>query len=79
MKLKVGTLHQTLIIFLFSLRAPCIFPAMRFSDQCGGWLSAELVGRDGIFLGRPPFWAGASGLQASLVGEGQDDMSLQNT
>jgi hypothetical protein len=50
-----------------------------FFDKCGGWLSSELVGRDGIFLGRPPFWSGASGLQASLVKEGQDGMSLQNT
>jgi hypothetical protein len=50
-----------------------------FSDKCGGRLSAELVERDGIFLGRPPFWSGASGFQASLVGEGQDNMSLQNT
>jgi hypothetical protein len=33
----------------------------------------------GIFLGRPPFWSGASGLQASLVGEGLDGVLLQNT
>jgi hypothetical protein len=47
-----------------------------FSDKCGGRLSAELVRRVGIFLGRPPFWSGASGLQASLVGEGQDGVLL---
>jgi hypothetical protein len=50
-----------------------------FFDKCGGWLSAELVRRVGILLGRPPFWSGALGLQASLVGEGQDDVLLQNT
>jgi hypothetical protein len=50
-----------------------------FSDKCDGRLSAKLVGREGIFLGRPPFWSGASRLRASLVGEGQDDMLLQNT
>jgi hypothetical protein len=55
------------------------FSDKAFSDKCGGWLSAELVGRVGIFLGRPPFWSGASGLQASLVGEGQDGVSVQNT
>jgi hypothetical protein len=57
-------------LFFFFLRAPCIFLTRRFSDKCGGRLSAELVGRMGIFLGRPSFWSGASGLQASLVGEG---------
>jgi hypothetical protein len=55
------------------------FSDKAFSDKCDGRLSSELVGRDGIFLGRPPFWSGASGLQASLVGEGQDGVSLQNT
>jgi hypothetical protein len=50
-----------------------------FSDQCGGQLSAELVGRVGIFFGRPPFWSSVPGLQASLVGEDQDGMSHQNT
>jgi hypothetical protein len=55
------------------------FSDKAFSDKCGGWLSAELVGRVGIFLGRPPFWSGALGLQASLVGEGQDGVSVQNT
>jgi hypothetical protein len=55
------------------------FSDKAFSDKCGGRLSAELVERDGIFLGRPPFWSGASGFQASLVEEGQDNMSLQNT
>jgi hypothetical protein len=55
------------------------FSNKAFSDKCGGWLPVELVIRVGIFLGRPPFWSGASGLQASLVEEGQDDMLLQNT
>jgi hypothetical protein len=55
------------------------FSDKAFSDKCGGRLSAELVGRDGIFLGKPPFWSGASRFQASPVEEGQDDMSLQNT
>jgi hypothetical protein len=55
------------------------FSDKAFSDKCGGRLSAELVGRDGIFLGKPPFWSGASRFQASLVEEGQDDMLLQNT
>jgi hypothetical protein len=31
-----------------------------------------------IFYGRPSFWSGASGLQASLVGERKYGMSLQN-
>jgi hypothetical protein len=66
-------------LFLFFLGAPCIFSNKMFSDKCGGRLSAELVGRVGIFFGRPPFWSGASGLQASLVGEGQDGVSHQNT
>jgi hypothetical protein len=66
-------------LFFFFLRAPCIFPTRHFSNQCGGRLSAELVRRMEIFLGRPSFWSGALGLQASLVGEGQDGMSLQNT
>jgi hypothetical protein len=55
------------------------FSEKAFFDKHGGWISAELVGRVGIFLGRPPFWSGASGLQASLVGEGQDGVLLQNT
>jgi hypothetical protein len=46
-----------------------------FSYKCGGRLLAELVGRVGIFLGRPPFWSSASGLQVSLVGEGQDGVA----
>jgi hypothetical protein len=52
---------------------------MHFFDKCGGRLSAELVGSVGIFLGRLPFWSGASRLQASLVEEGQDGVLLQNT
>jgi hypothetical protein len=55
------------------------FSNKAFSDKCDGWLSVELVRRVGIFLGRPPFWSGALGLQASLVREGQDDVLLQNT
>jgi hypothetical protein len=62
--------------FSFFSEHHAFFPARRFSDQCGGQLSVELVGRDGIFLDRPPFWSGALGLQTSLVGEGQDGMSL---
>jgi hypothetical protein len=53
------------------------FSDKTFSNKCGGRLLAELVGRVGIFLGRPPFWSGALGLQASLVEEGQDGMLLQ--
>jgi hypothetical protein len=34
-----------------------------FFDQCGGRLSAELARRDGIFLGRPPFWSGLQGFK----------------
>jgi hypothetical protein len=63
-------------LFFFFLRAPCIFLTRHFSDQCDGRLSAELVEGMEIFLGRPSFWWGASGLQASLVGEGQDGLSL---
>jgi hypothetical protein len=66
-------------LFFFFLRAPCIFLTRHFFDKCSGRLSAELVGRMEIFLGRPSFWSGASGLQASLVGEGQDGVLLQNT
>jgi hypothetical protein len=78
MKLKWAHFIRDELFFLF-LRAPCIFLIMRFSDQYGGRLSAELVGRIEIFLDRPSFWSGASGLKASLVREGQDGVSLQNT
>jgi hypothetical protein len=64
--------------FLF-LGAPRIFSDKVFFDKCGGQLLAELVGRVGIFFGRQPFWLDASGLQASLVGEGRDGMSHKNT
>jgi hypothetical protein len=50
-------------LFFFFLRAPCIFLARRFFDQCDGRLSAELAGRDGIFLGRPPFWSRLQGFK----------------
>jgi hypothetical protein len=50
-----------------------------FSDECGGRLFVELVERVRIFLGRSPFWSGALGLQASLVGEGLDGVLLQST
>jgi hypothetical protein len=66
-------------LFFFFLRVPCIFLTRHFSDQCGGRLSAELVKRMEIFLSRLSFWSGASGLQALMVGEGQDGVSLQNT
>jgi hypothetical protein len=66
-------------LFLFFLGAPYIFPDNAFFDKCGGQLSAKLVGRVGMFFGRQPFWLDASGLQASLVGEGQDSVSLENT
>jgi hypothetical protein len=66
-------------LFFFFLRAPCIFPDKAFFDKCGGRLSAKLVKRVGMFFGRQPFWSDALGLQASLVGEGQDSVSLQNT
>jgi hypothetical protein len=65
--------------FYFFSEHHAFFSNKMFSDKCGGRLSAELVGRVGIFFGRPPFWSGASGLQASLVGEGQDGVSHQNT
>jgi hypothetical protein len=55
------------------------FSDKAFFDKCDGRLSAKLVRRVGIFLGRPPFWSGALGLQASLVREGQDGVLLQNT
>jgi hypothetical protein len=56
-------------LFFFFLEAPCIFSDKTFSDKCGGRLSAQLVRKVGIFFGRPPFWLGVSGLQASLVQE----------
>jgi hypothetical protein len=72
----VGTLHKDDLFFFF-LGAPCIFSDKTFSDKCGGRLSAKLFKREEIFLGRSPFWSGALGLQASLVGEGQDGVLLQ--
>jgi hypothetical protein len=66
-------------LFLFFVRAPCFFLIRRFSDKCGGRLSAELVKTVGTFFGRQPFWLDASGLQVSLVGEGQDGVLHQNT
>jgi hypothetical protein len=66
-------------LFFFFLGALCIFSDKAFFDKCGGRLSAELVGRVGTFLGSQPFWSDALGLQASLVGEGQDGVSHQNT
>jgi hypothetical protein len=66
-------------LFFFFLGAPCIFSDKTFSDKCGAQLPAELVGKVGIFFGKPPFWLGVSVLQASLVGEGQDDVLHQNT
>jgi hypothetical protein len=65
--------------FFFFSKHHASFSIRRFSDQCDGRLSTELVGRMEIFLGRPFFWSRASGLQASLVEEGQDGVSLQNT
>jgi hypothetical protein len=78
MKLKWAHFIKDELFFAF-LGAPCIFSNKVFFDQCGGLLSTELVRRVGIFFDRQPFWSNASGLQASLVGEGQDGMSHQNT
>jgi hypothetical protein len=49
-------------LFFFFLRAPCIFSDKAFSDKCSGRLSAELVGRVGIFFGGQHFWSDALGL-----------------
>jgi hypothetical protein len=64
--------------FCFFLEHHAFFDKV-FFDKCGGQLLVELVRRVGMFLGRPPFWSGASGLQASLVRENQDGVSHQNT
>jgi hypothetical protein len=78
MKLKWAHFIKDELFFSF-LGAPCIFFDKAFSDQCGGRLSVELVGRVETFFGREPFWSNASGLQASLVEKGQDAVSHQNT
>jgi hypothetical protein len=78
MKLKWAHFIKDELLFFF-LGAPCISSDKAFSDKCGGRLSAGLVGRVGIFFGRQSFLSDALGLQASLVGEGRDDVSHQNT
>jgi hypothetical protein len=66
-------------LFFFFLGAPCIFLRRHF-------LTSAMVGyplnwSEGweYSLVDHPFWSGALGLQASLVGEGQDGVLLQNT
>jgi hypothetical protein len=78
MKLKWAHFIKDELFFFFSW-STMQFSDKAFSNKCGGRLSVELVERVGIFLGRPPFWLGASGLQASLVGDGQHGVLLQNT
>jgi hypothetical protein len=78
MKLKWAHFIKDELFFIF-LGAPYIFSDKSFFDKCGGRLLPKLARREGIFLGRPLFWSGASGLQASLVEEGQDGVLLQNT
>jgi hypothetical protein len=79
MKLKWAHFIRDELFFLFSQSTMHFFLTRHFFDQCVGWLSAELVRRMEIFFGRPSFWSGASGLQASLAGERQYDVSIQNT
>jgi hypothetical protein len=79
MKLKWAHFTRDELFFFFFSEHHPFFLTRCFPDQCGGQLSAELVKRMEIFLGRPSFWSGASGLQATLVGEGQDCVSLQDT
>jgi hypothetical protein len=59
-------------LFFFFLIAPCIFSMSAVVGYQLNWSEGwEYSSAD------HPFWSGASRLQASLVGEGQDGVLLQ--